>query len=293
LSAEGSLFISTESAAGPSAPDITPIHRSASAASFGDELYKNDIASSEASVATASRPFTPYASLNAQLSSKRLANVVTTTSSSKKPALTLDNYPCIIPHPKRKGQWIELRCYICQGNAREDGLFLKGLKGLKRHMQLSHKPHFADLPLKQQFSLEASIVRTFTRQDLEDMLGGKIERVQMITCAKEIGTGEEPEVKIEEHGSNRLILGDQPFDFLNDWPTVVLREDMVWVEIRCFSVSAQPIIFTTTKKYRVREVFYLSKFIYRCSVSSDNWDSLHLKTTRTLGSIELGTPSEV
>jgi hypothetical protein len=184
------------------------------------------------------RADTPYATLNAQLSSKRLANVVTTTSSSKKPALTLENYPCIIPHPKSKGQWIELRCYICQGNAREDGLFLKGLKGLKRHMQLSHKPHFADLPLKQQFSLEASTVRTFTRQDLEDMLAGKLERVQMITCAREIGTGEEAEVKAEEQSASCPTVGDQPFDFLNAWPTVVLREDMVWVEIRCFSVSA-------------------------------------------------------
>jgi hypothetical protein len=214
-------------------------------------LHKNDIASPEDSVETLSRPFTPYATLNAQLSSKRLANVVTTTSSSKKPALTLDNFPCIIPHPKLKDQWIELRCYICQGNAREDGLFLKGLKGLKRHMQLSHKPHFADLPLKQQFSLEASTVRTFTRQDVEDMLAGKIERVQMITCAKEIGIGKELEVKAEEEsgGAGGTTLGDQPFDFLNAWPTVVLREDMVWVEIRCFSVSAQPIICFAAKAY--------------------------------------------
>jgi hypothetical protein len=53
-------------------------------------------------------------------------------------------------------------------------------------MQLSHKPYLTNLPLKQQFSLEASTVRTFTRQDLEDMLAGKSEQVQMIACAKEI-----------------------------------------------------------------------------------------------------------
>jgi hypothetical protein len=182
---------------------------------------------------------TRYSILNTQFSSKRLANVVTTMSTSKKPALTLENYPCIIPDPKHKGRWIELRCYICQGNAREDGLFLKGLKGLKRHMQLSHKPHFSDLPLKQQFSLEASTVRSFNRQDLDDMLAGKIERVQMITCAREVNVGEEAVIKIEDQSSGVLAPGDRPFDFLEAWPTIILREDMIWVEIRCFSVSSR------------------------------------------------------
>jgi hypothetical protein len=129
---------------------------------------------------------TDYAKFNARIPSKRLANVMTAKSSPSKPALTLKNYPCIIQDPEQTDRWLELRCYICKGNAREDGLFLKGLKGLKRHMQLSHKPHFADLPLKQQFSLQEATIRTFTLAQLNDMINGKIDRVQMITCAKEV-----------------------------------------------------------------------------------------------------------
>jgi hypothetical protein len=219
-------------------PEVNPVHHSAPIATVEAEPRIKSTHVGPASE-TLSHAFTPKLTLNTQSSSKRPANVVATASSQKKPALTLENYPCIIPDPKQKGRWIELRCYICQGNAREDGLFLKGLKGLKRHMQLSHKAHFSDLPLKQQFSLEASTVRSFNEQELDDMLAGKIERVQMISCPKETNVGDEGAVKIEDPNSGVAAPGDRPFDFLEAWPTVVLREDMFWIEIRCFSVSTR------------------------------------------------------
>jgi uncharacterized C2H2 Zn-finger protein len=145
---------------------------------------------------------------------------------------------CIALDPH--GQWVELACYYCGANSasKSNGRpgFLSGFVGMRAHILRNHK---SELEGKDVGALiwEECAVRRLTHASIQNLITGKsgIE----VKTGDNVSLAAARKASISENinddkNSGRASNEYKGHDYLVPFPTIVMRADRKWVEIRCY-----------------------------------------------------------
>ncbi|KAF2672604.1 hypothetical protein BT63DRAFT_131833 [Microthyrium microscopicum] len=131
---------------------------------------------------------------------------------------------------------------LCKGNYIEKKGFIKGARGMLAHANKSHKVDtYGGRKLDSQNILEFCTHRDLNDGDVEAILSGQepldIIPVRDAQAVDQQFTASTPKVtKVAAAGitnGHEPTDSDLPYDWLLKYPTVVLRKDGTWVELRC------------------------------------------------------------
>jgi hypothetical protein len=151
----------------------------------------------------------------------------------------LRNFGCVVRNAQ--GQWLELACCICNANyyeTRQKQSFFSGFSGILAHLTQRHPTAKHDLKAKRLGDVvwDKCVVRSLDETDIQSLMAGlaTIEK-KLAEAARHPSTGLgelEPPQKVDDERQESED-GDRDYDYLVNFPTIVLRADRVWVELRC------------------------------------------------------------